>query len=145
MKLTMIRRDRASRAAMCAAPFIALVLTILSSLVLFAALGKAPGQALYSLLLEPFLSWYAFSEVLLKTAPLLLIGMVAFVREYPGAPPAGFSDPASALPVQIYQWTQRSDPAFVERASGAIIVLLVFLLVMNTTAILLRRRFERRW
>jgi phosphate transport system permease protein len=80
-----------------------------------------------------------------ETAPLLLIGMVAFVREYPGAPPAGFSDPASALPVQIYQWTQRSDPAFVERASGAIIVLLVFLLVMNTTAILLRRRFERRW
>lgn len=73
MKLTMIRRDRASRAAMFAAPFIALALTILSSLVLFAVLGKAPGQALYSLLLEPFLSWYAFSEVLLKTAPLLLI------------------------------------------------------------------------
>ena len=80
-----------------------------------------------------------------ETAPLLLIGMVAFVREYPAAPPQGFLDPASALPVQIYQWTQRSDPAFVERASGAIIVLLVFLLIMNASAIILRRRFERRW
>ena len=80
-----------------------------------------------------------------ETAPLLLIGMVAFVREFPAAPPEGFLDPASALPAQIYNWTQRTDPAFVERASGAIIVLLVFLLVMNAAAILLRRRFERRW
>ncbi|MCB1459194.1 MAG: phosphate ABC transporter, permease protein PstA, partial [Nitratireductor sp.] len=48
-------------------------------------------------------------------------------------------------PVQVYNWTQRGDPAFVERASGAIIVLLAFLLVMNAIAILLRRRFERRW
>ena len=80
-----------------------------------------------------------------ETAPLLLIGMVAFVKEYPSSPPDGFLDPASALPVQIYQWTQRSDPAFVERASGAIIVLLIFLLTMNATAIFLRRRFERRW
>jgi phosphate transport system permease protein len=47
--------------------------------------------------------------------------------------------------VQVYNWTTRGDPAFVERASGAIIVLLVFLIVMNTAAILLRRRFERRW
>ncbi|SEN47799.1 phosphate ABC transporter membrane protein 2, PhoT family [Pseudorhodobacter antarcticus] len=85
------------------------------------------------------------AQALGETAPLLLIGMVAFVREYPGAPPEGFFDPASALPVQIYNWTQRADPAFVERASGAIIVLLVFLLVLNATAILLRRRFERRW
>ena len=80
-----------------------------------------------------------------ETAPLLLIGMVAFVKEYPSSPPDGFLDPASALPVQIYQWTQRSDPAFVERASGAIIVLLIFLLTMNAAAIFLRRRFERRW
>ncbi|ABV93277.1 phosphate transport system permease protein [Dinoroseobacter shibae DFL 12 = DSM 16493] len=85
------------------------------------------------------------AQALGETAPLLLIGMVAFVREYPAAPPEGFFDPASALPVQIYNWTQRSDPAFVERASGAIIVLLVFLLIMNAVAILLRRRFERRW
>ncbi len=85
------------------------------------------------------------AQALGETAPLLLIGMVAFVRDYPGAPPEGFFDPASALPVQIYNFTQRADPAFVERASGAIIVLLVFLLVMNAIAILLRRRFERRW
>ncbi len=80
-----------------------------------------------------------------ETAPLLLIGMVAFVRDYPAAPPEGFFDPASALPVQVYQWTQRADPSFVERASGAIIVLLVVLMLMNTAAIILRRRFERRW
>lgn len=85
------------------------------------------------------------AQALGETAPLLLIGMVAFVREYPGAPPEGFFDPASALPVQIYNWTQRGDPAFVERASGAIIVLLIFLVIMNGLAILLRRRFERRW
>ena len=80
-----------------------------------------------------------------ESAPLLLIGMVAFVKDYPDAPPQGFMQPASALPVQVYQWTQRAAPAFVERASGAIIVLLVFLIAMNATAILLRRRFERRW
>lgn len=80
-----------------------------------------------------------------ETAPLLLIGMVAFVTTYPAAPPAGFLDPASALPVQIYNWTQRADPAFFERASGAIIVLLGFLLAMNLLAVYLRRKFERRW
>ena len=85
------------------------------------------------------------AQALGETAPLLLIGMVAFVREYPDAPPEGLFDPASALPVQVFNWTQRSDPAFVERASGAIIVLLVFLLCMNLLAVLLRRRFERRW
>ena len=85
------------------------------------------------------------AQALGETAPLLLIGMVAFVREFPAGPPQGFFDPASALPVQVYNWTQRSDPAFVERASGAIIVLLVFLILMNAIAVLLRRRFERRW
>ncbi len=86
------------------------------------------------------------AQALGETAPLLLIGMVAFVREYPDSPlDGGLFDPATALPVQVFNWTQRSDPAFVERASGAIIVLLVFLLVMNLTAIFLRRRFERRW
>jgi phosphate transport system permease protein len=85
------------------------------------------------------------AQALGETAPLLLIGMVAFVRDFPDAPPDGFFDPAAALPVQVYNWTQRADPAFVERASGAIIVLLVFLLMMNAIAIVLRRRFERRW
>ncbi len=85
------------------------------------------------------------AQALGETAPLLLIGMVAFVREFPAGPPEGFFDPAAALPVQVYNWTQRADPAFVERASGAIIVLLIFLVIMNAIAIILRRRFERRW
>lgn len=85
------------------------------------------------------------AQALGETAPLLLIGMVAFVTDFPAAPPEGFLDPATALPVQVYNWTQRADPGFLERASGAIIVLLVFLLLMNAVAIVLRRRFERRW
>lgn len=85
------------------------------------------------------------AQALGETAPLLLIGMVAFVKNFPAAPPEGLFDPASALPVQVYNWTQRADPAFIERASGAIIVLLVFLLCMNLFAVFLRRKFERRW
>ncbi len=85
------------------------------------------------------------AQALGETAPLLLIGMVAFVRDFPGAPPSGLFDPAAALPVQIYNWTTRGDPGFVERASGAIIVLLIFLIAMNAVAIYLRRKFERRW
>ncbi len=80
-----------------------------------------------------------------ETAPLLLIGMVAFVDNYPSASLQGFMDPATALPVQVYGWAQRADPAFIERSSGAIIILLFFLVAMNVLAILLRRRFERRW
>lgn len=80
-----------------------------------------------------------------ETAPLLLIGMVAFVKEYPGGLPEGLFDPATALPVQVYNFTQRADPAFVERASGAIIVLLAFLVVMNGIAIVLRQKLERTW
>lgn len=79
------------------------------------------------------------------TAPLLLIGMVAFVDNYPSVPVDGFLDPATALPVQVYSWATRSDPAFIERSNGAIIVLLAFLVIMNVAAILLRRKFERRW
>ncbi len=85
------------------------------------------------------------AQALGETAPLLLIGMVAFVRDYPGWPFDGFFDPATALPVQVYNFSTRGDPAFLERASGAIIVLMVFLLCMNLLAIFLRRRFERRW
>ncbi|WP_284777611.1 phosphate ABC transporter permease PstA [Agrobacterium sp. lyk4-40-TYG-31] len=76
-----------------------------------------------------------------ETAPLLLIGMVAFVANYPTTP----MDPSTALPVQIYMWANEAERAFVERTSGAIIILLMFLVVMNVGAILLRRRFERRW
>ncbi|MDH4987768.1 phosphate ABC transporter permease PstA [Aminobacter anthyllidis] len=76
-----------------------------------------------------------------ETAPLLLIGMVAFVADYPTTP----FDPATALPVQIYMWANEAERAFVERMSGAIIILLIFLMAMNIVAIVLRRRFERRW
>lgn len=76
-----------------------------------------------------------------ETAPLLLIGMVAFVANVPATP----LDPSTALPVQIYMWANEAERAFVERTSGAIIVLLAFLVIMNLGAILLRRRFERRW
>ena len=88
------------------------------------------------------------AQALGETAPLLLIGMVAFVREYPAAYTADaglFGEASTALPVQVFNWTQRADPGFVERASGAIITLLIFLLIMNAIAIFLRRKFERRW
>ena len=76
-----------------------------------------------------------------ETAPLLMIGMVAFIVDIPG----DFSDPATVLPVQIYLWADSPERAFVERTSGAIIVLLVFLIGMNGLAVWLRNRFEKRW
>ncbi len=76
-----------------------------------------------------------------ESAPLLMIGMVAFIVEVPGSP----MDPATALPVQVYLWADSPERAFVERTSAAIIVLLLFLLVMNATATWLRNRYERRW
>lgn len=86
------------------------------------------------------------AQALGETAPLLLIGMVGFVaRGYPDGFAAGFTDPNSAMPAQIYTWASRADAGFYEKAWGGIIVLLVFLLIMNIIAIILRRRFERRW
>jgi phosphate transport system permease protein len=76
-----------------------------------------------------------------ETAPLLMIGMVAFIVDVPGGP----LDPATALPVQIYLWADSPERAFVARTSAAILVLLSFLVLMNLTAVLLRNRFERRW
>ena len=76
-----------------------------------------------------------------ETAPLLMIGMRAFVA----TPPDGFTSPSSALPVQIFLWSDEVSRGFVQRTSAAIIVLLLFLLVMNGLAIYLRNRFERRW
>ncbi len=76
-----------------------------------------------------------------ESAPLLMIGMVAFIVEVP----AGVVDPATALPVQVFLWSDLPERGFVERTSGAIIVLLVFLLVMNATAVVLRNKFEKRW
>jgi phosphate transport system permease protein len=76
-----------------------------------------------------------------ETAPLLMIGMRAFIA----SPPGGFTDPATALPVQIFLWSDEVSSGFVEKTSAAIIVLLVFLLAMNGLAIFLRNKFERRW
>ena len=76
-----------------------------------------------------------------ETAPLLMIGMRAFIP----AAPQGFSDAATALPVQIYLWSDEVNQGFVEKTSAAIIVLLIFLLGMNALAIYLRNRFETRW
>jgi phosphate transport system permease protein len=76
-----------------------------------------------------------------ESAPLLMIGMVAFIADIP----ASLTDPATVLPVQVFLWADSPERAFLERTSGAIIVLLAFLLVMNAAAVVLRQRFERRW
>lgn len=76
-----------------------------------------------------------------ETAPLLMIGMVAFVVDIPGGP----MDPATALPVQIYLWADSPERAFVERTSAAIMVLLIFLFLLNITAVYLRKKLEKKW
>jgi phosphate transport system permease protein len=76
-----------------------------------------------------------------ETAPLLLIGMIAFIVDVPGA----LTDAATVLPVQIYLWSDLPEPAFQAKTAAAIIILLVFLFVMNGTAVWLRKKFERRW
>ncbi len=81
------------------------------------------------------------AQALGETAPLLMIGMVAFIVDIPG----GFTDPSTVLPVQIYIWADSPERAFVERTSAAIMVLLTFLVAMNALAVFLRKRFERRW
>lgn len=81
------------------------------------------------------------AQALGETAPLLMIGMVAFIVDVPG----GISDPATVLPVQIFLWADSPERAFVERTSAAIMVLLGFLIVMNGLAVWLRKRLERRW
>ena len=81
------------------------------------------------------------AQALGETAPLLMIGVVAFVVDIPGS----LTDPSTALPVQIFLWADSPERAFVERTSAAIMVLLVFLITMNTLAVWLRKRLERRW
>ena len=86
------------------------------------------------------------AQALGETAPLLLIGMVGYIAtNAPDGIVSGFMDPNSAMPAQIYEWAKRADPAYYERAWGGILILLAFLLVVNLGAIILRRRFERRW
>ena len=81
------------------------------------------------------------AQALGESAPLLMIGMVAFIVDIPG----GAMDPATVLPVQIYLWADSPERAFVERTSAAIMVLLAFLITMNALAVKLRKKFERRW
>ncbi len=81
------------------------------------------------------------AQALGETAPLLMIGMVAFIVDVP----QGFTDPATVLPVQIYLWADSPERAFTALTSAAIMVLLAFLIFMNSAAVLLRKKFERRW
>ena len=81
------------------------------------------------------------AQALGETAPLIMIGMVAFIVDVPSS----FTDPATALPVQIFIWSDSAERAFYERSSLAIMVLLLFLISMNLTAVLLRRKFEKKW
>lgn len=83
----------------------------------------------------------SLAHALGETAPLLMIGMISFV---PGVP-QGFTGAATVLPVQVFIWENASERAFEERTAAAILVLLTFMIIMNMAAILLRRRFERRW
>jgi phosphate transport system permease protein len=76
-----------------------------------------------------------------ETAPLLMIGMVAFIIDVPQT----ITDPAAVLPVQIYLWADSPERAFTAKTSAAILILLVFLVCMNLLAVILRKRFERRW
>ncbi len=81
------------------------------------------------------------SRALGESAPLLMIGMVAFIVDIPQGP----LDPATVLPVQVYLWADSPERAFVEKTAAATLVLLVFLVIMNATAVILRRKFEKRW
>ena len=111
------------------------------------AVGASPVQAVFHHVLPLALpgiltgTIIGMARALGETAPLLMIGMRAFIS----APPDGFTSPASVLPVQIFLWSDEVDRGFVERTSAAIVVLLLFLLAMNGLAIYLRNRFEKKW
>ncbi len=83
----------------------------------------------------------AISRALGETAPLLMIGMVAFIADVP----QNVTDPATVLPVQVYLWSDSPEPGFAEKTSAAIMVLLGFLILFNLIAIVIRKKFERRW
>ncbi|HSG35254.1 MAG TPA: phosphate ABC transporter permease PstA, partial [Sphingomonadaceae bacterium] len=111
------------------------------------ALGASPIQVVFHHVLPLALpgiltgTIIGMARALGETAPLLMIGMRAFVA----TPPDGLTSPATVLPVQIFLWSDEIDRGFVERTSAAIIVLLLFLLLMNGLAIYLRNRFEKSW
>lgn len=111
------------------------------------AMGASPVQVVFHHVLPLALpgiltgTIIGMARALGETAPLLMIGMRAFVA----SPPTDFTSPATVLPVQIFLWSDEIDRGFVERTSAAIVVLLIFLLLMNGIAIYLRNRFEKRW
>ncbi len=111
------------------------------------AIGASPVQVVFHHVLPLALpgiltgTIIGMARALGETAPLLMIGMRAFIA----TPPDGLTSPATVLPVQIFLWSDEIDRGFVERTSAAIIVLLVFLLLMNGLAIYLRNRFEKKW
>ena len=111
------------------------------------AVGASPVQVVFHHVLPLALpgiltgTIIGMARALGETAPLLMIGMRAFVA----TPPDGFTSPATVLPMQIFLWSDEIDRGFVERTSAAIIVLLLFLLVMNGLAIYLRNKFEKTW
>ena len=81
------------------------------------------------------------AQALGETAPLLLIGMVAFVVDVPSVP----TDPSTSLPVQIYLWSESAERGFVEKTSATIMLLIGFLIIMNSLAVWARQKFERKW
>lgn len=83
----------------------------------------------------------AIARALGETAPLIMIGMVAFISQTP----TDLTDPATAMPVQIYLWSDSIEPGFVEKTSGAIMILLIFLVMINMTASYIRKKFEKKW
>jgi phosphate transport system permease protein len=111
------------------------------------AVGASPVQTVFHHVLPLALpgiltgTIIGMARALGETAPLLMIGMRAFVS----TPPGGLTDPSSVLPMQIFLWSDEIDPGFVQNTSAAIIVLLIFLLTMNGLAIYLRNKFETRW
>ncbi len=111
------------------------------------AVGASPVQVVFHHVLPLALpgiltgTIIGMARALGETAPLLMIGMRAFVA----TPPDGFTSPATVLPVQIFLWSDEIDRGFVERTSAAIIILLIFLLLMNGLAIYLRNKFEKSW
>ena len=111
------------------------------------ALGATPVQAVFHHVLPSAMpgmltgTIVGMAQALGETAPLLMIGMVAFIVDVPDS----VLEPATALPVQIFLWADAPERAFTEKTAAAIIVLLTFLIIMNLVAILLRRKLEKRF
>ncbi len=110
-------------------------------------IGASPMQAIFYHVLPLAMpgmltgTIIGMAQALGESAPLLMIGMVAFIVDIP----TGAFDPSTVLPVQIFLWADSPERAFMERTSAAIMILLAFLIIMNAVAVIMRKRFERRW